>query len=446
MTATFELTPTGSTDGAPAPGPRWAMMPAEPAAASRRRAPAISRRSVLAGGVGLAALAGGGLAVSRLLGRSSTSAAALLQALRPAPSDRTLIVLELAGGNDGMSTLVPYADGMYRQLRRRTAIDEKSVLRIDDHVGLHPELRRLHQRGLAVVQGVGVAHPDLSHFEMLRRWWLGDPDGRSDLKTGFLGRVCDAVGDPTAPAVGISLGSGPSPALGAERVTTVGLDGLSEHLGAGDELATTWRAALRAMAQPDRADAAPVLAARRGDADALRLMEVIENLPARGPGYPDTDLGLQLSLAARLVAARSGVRIVHVPVSADFDTHEGHLARCAANMRLIDEAVDALQGDLDERQLSASTLILIWSEFGRRAADNGSDGLDHGTASVALLAGAARPGLYGAQPRLDRLDEDGDPSATVGMDELYATVAEAWFGVPAGDVLPSGARPLAGIV
>jgi uncharacterized protein (DUF1501 family) len=174
---------------------------------------------------------------------------------------------------------------------------------------------------------------------------------------------------------------------------------------------------------------------------------MLADLPPASPGYPTkNDLGQQLAFTARLLAANVGVRVVHVPASADFDTHTGHLARARANLDMLDAALGAFLDDLDHRVLLSRTLVLTTSEFGRRAEDNADAGLDHGTASTWLMAGAVRHGVHGEAPRLDRLDDDGNVRATVGIDEVYATVAEAWFGVPARDVLPGSPRPLSGVV
>jgi uncharacterized protein (DUF1501 family) len=173
-------------------------------------------------------------------------------------------------------------------------------------------------------------------------------------------------------------------------------------------------------------------------------------LPAATTGlYPSGDtnpLAAQLAFAARLLAAGSGVRVVHVPMGADFDTHTDHLTRSATNMRLLDEAMAPFLDDLRARGLLQRTLVLTVSEFGRRAGDNGDLGLDHGTASAWLLAGAVKPGVIGAWPRLDQLDDDGNLKSALSFDELYASIAEKWFGVPASEVLPGSPRPIPGLV
>ncbi|MGQ0804365.1 MAG: DUF1501 domain-containing protein [Actinomycetota bacterium] len=411
----------------------------------------LSRRRFLQIGLGAGAagFAARGLP-SRGASRSLTAPAPGTTARAGPLGERALVVLEMAGGNDGLSMVVPYADPAYPKLRPDLAVDPESVLVIDEQLGLHPSLPRLHGRGPAIVAGVGTAAPDLSHFEMLRRWWTADPDGTLNPSTGFFGRICDVIGDPAAPVVGLSLGYGPSLALEAERVVTLSMDPHSDGAfpspGDGGLLDEAWFAAQRAMAQPDRAEAETFLApARRGTEVALTFADVVRELPRGRKGYPHTDLGAQLRMAARVLAADIGVRIVHVPYGADFDTHEEHGERYPKLMADLDDALDAFLVDIEHRDLAGSVLVASLSEFGRRVPENGS-GLDHGAASAAFLLGPVEAGIHGEQPSLEDLDDDGNLVATVGMTDYYATIAEHWFGVPAGEVLAAPVVPLIGVI
>jgi uncharacterized protein (DUF1501 family) len=161
--------------------------------------------------------------------------------------------------------------------------------------------------------------------------------------------------------------------------------------------------------------------------------------------YPSSDLGQGLRLAAQLFAAEQGIRIVHVPMHQDFDTHDDHSGRYGGLMDDFDSSVAAFFADLDARGLSDRVLLMTTSEFGRTLRDNDSGGLDHGTASNMLLMGPVNPGRFGEHPSLTDLDDHENVKATMGLDTYYATVAEAWFGVPASEVIDSGAAPLEGI-
>lgn len=402
----------------------------------------MNRRTLLRLGVGAAALTVlGGTGADYAVSRHPA----------PVPLDRRrLLVLELAGGNDGLSMVVPRNDSRYHDLRKRTAVDPASTHRLNNELGLHPALAKTARDGVSVVAGIGVARPDLSHFEMLQRWWTGDPDGKLRPETGFLGRLCDAIGDRDAPAVGVSLGMGSTQTLACRAVTTLSLDSGTDGrfpMLDDDGMVDAWMAAQRAMAHPDRGDSALMAHTRSANAVALRFSDVAAGLPAAADGYPANDLGAQLRLAARLLADDNlGLRVVHVPVGADFDTHTDHLNRYRRLMTDLDMCLWRFRADLAHRGIADNVLIACFSEFGRRVPDNDSSGLDHGAASAALLLGPTHRGVFGEQPSLADLDADDNLKPTVQMTEFYATLAEGWFGVPASEILPGAPKPIPGIL
>lgn len=282
---------------------------------------------------------------------------------------------------------------------------------------------------------------------MMRRWWSGDQDGLHNSATGFLGRLCDVIGDPIAAAVGLSLGYGPSPALNAARVVTMSMDPYSDgSFPTFDDIDMhrAWVAAWKTMAERQSNEAVPFCSARDGAAYARRFSDLATSLPTPGGTYPSSDLGYQLMLAARICSQDNGIRLVHIPVFHDFDTHEDHLARHAAVLSDIDQAIDAFLADVAARGIADRVLLVTTSEFGRRVPDNQSNGLDHGAGSFALLLGPVNAGLYGQYPDLSALDADDNLVATVHMNDYYATLAQGWFGVVPSDVI-SGGQPIAGI-
>lgn len=356
---------------------------------------------------------------------------------------RALVVIELGGGNDGLSTLVPYGIGSYYDLRPSTAVAAEDLVAIDDEVGMRSAFAPVLERGLAVVQGVGSFQPDGSHFEMMHRWWTGDPDGSGSYQTGFLGRLADAIGDPGAPGVAMSIGAGPTPALVSAKVATLSLpsaDSAGYLVGAStdDVVRYSFQRGLGAFGAGGGEGAIGRIRGTIG-----QTIEFAAQLASLGDDdaetedaieYPGSTLGDGLKMAARLLAADYGTRIVHVPMRSDFDTHEDHVSRHASLMDELAAALDAFHRDLDRLGISDRVLVMTTSEFGRRAGDNGSGGLDHGTASVALVTGPVTPGRYGQPPSLTELDENDNLVATVGFDSYYGSIAEGWFGVPAGDL------------
>lgn len=364
---------------------------------------------------------------------------------------RLLVVVEMGGGNDGMSMLVPYGMGRYYDLRPNTAIAQGDVLAIDDEVGFHSALPKLHARGAAVLQGVGSYQPDGSHFEMQARWWNGSQYAGNAYDTGFLGRLADAIGDPAAAAVALSVGTGSTPALLSKQVSTLSIpDAYAANyvVGANDD--DPFRQLFqRGFASFGSAGADAATEARLRSVMA-QTQAFAWTLGAIGDdqedAYPDSQLGNGLKLTAQLFANDSGVRIVHVPMQSGFDTHDDHNGQYPYLMQDFDDSMQAFLDDLAAKGLSDRVLVMTTSEFGRTAHDNDSGGLDHGTASNVVLMGPVVNGRHGEHPSLDDLDDNQNLKATVGFDRYYATVAEHWFGVPAGDLLDSGVAPIDGII
>jgi uncharacterized protein (DUF1501 family) len=393
----------------------------------------ISRRHFLA----LAGIGGGAALVGcRSGGGPATSVEGGAAATRVGVAQRALVVIELSGGNDGLAMAPPLESSRLHALRPTIAHDDADLLHLGAGLGLHPALARLHERGVGVVHGIGSRAPDLSHFEMLRRWWTGDPDGTNGLPTGFLGRLCDAL-DEGAPVTGVSIGGASTPALLSESAGTIGLPDpgwlwwLNET---DDDALRAFQDGLAAMAATDRADGAALALARSGIAGGLRVGDLVADIPTT-TGYPASDVGAKLALASHLLTADVGVRVVHLTMGGDFDTHEGQRERHDSLMAELDEGVDTFLADLEAQSWGDRVLVATTSEFGRRPEENDSAGVDHGTASVALLAGAVRGVRVGEPPSLDDLDGDGNLVATAGLDRYYATLAE-WFEVPPARVLP----------
>ena len=366
-------------------------------------------------------------------------------------SRRLLVVVEMGGGNDGLSMTVPYGIGGYYDLRPGTAIAADNVLALDDEIGYVKHLANVHRRGAAIVQGVGSFTPDGSHFAMSDRWWKGDPDGTGAYDAGFFGRLADAIGDPAAAAVAVATRGGNHPALVSRKVGTVGLSSLSAArylTGAKSDNPNLYafQQGLAAFAQGGGQGFGGQL--RDVDARAITFAESVSGLVDENglrPNYPDNNFTRGLSLAMSLFLVDKGVRIVYVPMDGDFDTHDDHVSRHAEMMARLDEGLGVFMDDLAANDLADRVLMMTTSEFGRRASDNGSSGLDHGTASNALLLGPVNPGRYGELPSFTDLTDD-NFQTTVGMDQYYATVAENWFGVPASDVLNGNVVPLDGLI
>jgi uncharacterized protein (DUF1501 family) len=361
---------------------------------------------------------------------------------------KTLVVLEMAGGHDGYSMLIPYQNATYYQLRPTVSVPAGQVIPLAGQpFGLHPNLVKLQNRNLAFIQGVGPPNPDDSHFNMIARWWEANIDGAHASATGFFGRLCDAAAPPAAPAGGIAVSWRTTPALVSSSSVTLSMPPNSNGqypAPYSQPALNAWMVAQRAMATANGGDGGAQAAARTGMANALAFSDATVNLFPANPAYPNSGLGQQLSLAARLVKTSIGTKIVYVPWDGDFDTHSAHRTNHDALMTELDAALDVFLGDMAAANHGSDVLVASISEFGRRAAQN-TDGLDHGTTSVMFLAGAANGGIYGQSPNWSALDANGNLVSPINLADYYATLAR-WLGVTPASVLPVAGNPIAGVV
>lgn len=362
-----------------------------------------------------------------------------------ANADRTLVVVELQGGNDGLAMLQPTGDARLRDARPDLVTDDSELIDAGGGFGWHPNLAGLAAAGVAAAVGVGSSEPDFSHFEMEQRWWRGDSGARSRLTTGFFGRLCDEL-DVGAPVTGISLSGGPTPALLSNKAVTVGLTdpGANWIFREQDPWLVAYRDTIDALATGAASDTDSFDAARKGLADMTSFSRSIAQMDHQGDDrYPWTDLGQQLRFASEILALDVGVRVLHVRLGG-FDTHIGQSWRHGGLMTELSEATSVFIDHLSELGLRETTLIATTSEFGRRVEQN-DGGTDHGGASTMLVCGPNTSGVYGDAPNLGALD-DGNVVATARFEDYYATLAEDWFGVRASDVLPSGGERIDGLL
>ena len=414
-----------------------------------------SRRKFLAGlGVAGTAVAGGYLLDT--WGRPIAAGAASTAPKVTGKKGHTVVFVELAGGNDGIGTVIPYADPNYRRLRPTLAID--NPIDLDGAVGLHPSLGRLADRyragQVAIVEGIGYPDNDLSHFASLANWWSGTPGHPS--ATGWLGRYLDRTVGFSDPLAGVVIGPGPSPALLGERSFATSISdatGLQPDAPAwiadADTLADTW-----AKLAPRRADRSTLVgqvqAAVGLTSDARAdLTRTLSAAPAtRDDGsasaaYGDGTAVASLDLAARLVAAKEPPKVVYVTNLGDYDTHQGQAGRHQALLDDLDAGLAGFFASVEAAGVADKVIVVTLSEFGRRAQENGS-GTDHGSASAHFIIGSkVIGGRYGEPTSLAKLDTRGNLPMAVDFRQLYATALEGWLGVDAEPILGPGFEPQA---
>ena len=370
-------------------------------------------------------------------------------------SQRILVVVQLAGGNDGLNTVVPYEYDQYYQFRPQIAIPKKDVLRLDQGVGLHPAatgLKALYDAGhLAILQGIGYPNADRSHFVATDIWESADPERHKH--DGWLGRYFDACCNGKEPAPepiqGIALTQEAPLALQGEKFMPVAFsnpDALTWRAGQrdaqaaavfgklnnrGTDVPTTRpgeaqfleRAALDALVGADeiRQAATSTLRGKRG-----------------GRGGP---LAQQLGMVARMIKADLPTRVYYLSISG-FDTHTGQLGRQQQLLKQLGDALEDFMATLAEDKLLERVLVMTFSEFGRRVQENASGGTDHGEAAPMFLIGAKlRPGLHGKHPDLANLHR-GDLAFECDFRRVYAAVLQHWLGMQPDKVLGAGFGPV----
>jgi len=366
-----------------------------------------------------------------------------------AADGRVLVIVQLSGGNDGLNTVVPHAHDEYRKARPTLAISGADALKINDELGFHPALRGfaglLEAGRLCVVQGVGYPNPNRSHFESMDIWHTCQRknDPRTD---GWVGRYLDRLPE-NADLGAMHLGEEKQPAALTARKTRVpSIRSLEQfRLHAGTEQT---KQAVDALAQAPRDGADELLGfVQTSTASALAVSERFAKLSsAKKPQreYPGTNLGRKLATVSQLICAGLPTRVYYIELDG-FDTHSQQAQAHAALLRQLGDAVATFDEDLRQQQQSDRVLVMCFSEFGRRLAENASEGTDHGAAAPMFLVGAAvTPGLVGEHPSLARLDE-GDLIHHTDFRQVYATVLEQWLKVDSQPVLGGTFQPVAAL-
>jgi uncharacterized protein (DUF1501 family) len=373
------------------------------------------------------------------------------RATEPKRDGRVLVVIELSGGNDGINTIVPFADEGYARYRKTLRLPTAKLLKINDHVGFHPAMRDaaklLETNRLAIVQGVGYPNPNRSHFESMAIWQTARLNPKEHKGPGWVGSALDGGlpppdGAPASLLVGLNS---PPVALRGDRAVTAALAHLDDWALPGP------LDPKRALQRPDESDHY-----ERGKGNDLRAfvarsmldayatadhLQKLSHVPDGGAAYPATGLAERLRLVAQLLKTGYGTRVIYT-IQGGYDTHFTQLDEHANLLSALAGAIRAFLDDLQSAGLAQRVAVLTFSEFGRRVAENGSYGTDHGTAAPVFLAGPkVKAGLVGSTPSLVDL-QDGDLKMGIDFRRVYATVLEKWLDLPAKTALAGTFEPL----
>jgi uncharacterized protein (DUF1501 family) len=405
----------------------------------------ITRRSLL----GRGAL----LVTSGFLAPSFITRTASALAEQPTSSNLILVVLQLSGGNDGINTVIPFADANYGKLRPELGFAASDVLHLSDSVGLNPNLGRvkaLYDQGkVAVVQGVGYPNPNRSHFRSMDIWHSAAPDTFE--RSGWLGRyisACQCATDSTLPA--ISVGD----QLNTLFWTDTTLVPAVASIGAFSFLTDTKYKNDRVYQMQtlqniynqagNWSDYESLI--RRGTLEALNASDELQKVAAayQSPVQYPTNNGLagQLKLVAQVIAGKLGTRIFSVSMGG-YDTHANQKTTQDRNLAQLGDALDAFMQDLANMGQQDNVVIMSFSEFGRRVKQNGSNGTDHGTAEPMFIIGnKVQGGLYGTYPSLEDLDSNGDLKFSTDFRSVYAGMLKDVVGTDPNAILGGAFSPV----
>jgi uncharacterized protein (DUF1501 family) len=389
-----------------------------------------------------------------IIALGATSPAFLSRALAASvPNGRILVIVQLEGGNDGLNTVIPFADDAYQKARPSLAMGANTVHKLDDHIGLHPQMegmKGLFDEGvLSVIQGVGYPNPNRSHFRSMDIWNSAQPETQFT-GDGWLGRALDSsVGRFSGQVPALALGTGNLPlALVAEKTNVPSIQSIDDYklqLGNGSTSDQNRRAEFaRKIATSSKSETGDLDFLRQTLGTAIDSAQRLQEVTAAykpASNYPQTALSQNLKTIAQLIAGDMGTRIFFVSLGG-FDTHSRQAGSHGALMNELSGAVSAFYKDLKGHKLDQKVLLATYSEFGRRLKENASLGTDHGAASQMFIASTAtKGGIIGDHPSLTDLDE-GDVKHAIDFRSVYATILERWLNIPGEKVLGGKFTPL----
>jgi uncharacterized protein (DUF1501 family) len=372
---------------------------------------------------------------------------------------KILVVVQLSGGNDGLNTIVPYADDAYHRARPQIAHAASTVLKVDSYLGMHPSLapiKELYDDGMmSIVQGVGYPNPNRSHFRSMDIWHSGDPN-KEVVTNGWLGRFFDNTCAGCDPHVGVSIGENLPLAMRGDRITPLSFDRPETYRYNGrdkeeylalNRIDPTKQASAseEKIVKPAPKKVEPVTPSSQLDflhrtamdaqlsSDDILRMTQRHQPPA---AYPGGSFGNGLRTIAAMIAGGLPTRVYYVSLGG-FDTHANEKGRHDQLMQQFAQGVGAFWKDLKKQENDDRVMMMTFSEFGRRVEQNASGGTDHGAAAPMFVIGKhVKSGVVGKHPSLTDLDS-GDLKFTTDFRSVYATVLQNWLDAPSKPVLGS---------
>jgi uncharacterized protein (DUF1501 family) len=381
-----------------------------------------------------------------------------------------LVILQMAGGNDGLNTVVPYSNDHYHRARPKLGLPEKRILKLSDDIGLHENLagfKELYDGGqLSIIQGVGYPNPNRSHFRSTEIWQTA-ADAEKLESSGWLGRYFDNTCSGCEPTVAVNIGRQMPQAFQAKHPVGVSLESpqsyrfMSREKGKNGEMTEE---SYRKLNEPDAEmpenaggtiDAIPGSVQSPGSAldflertalDAQVSSDKIRTIASRVENqatYPSSQLGNSLKLVAKLIGGGLATRVFYVS-QGGYDTHTNQLAAHERLLKELGDSVKAFVADLKAQGNLSRVLVMTFSEFGRRVVENASSGTDHGAAAPMFIIGhKVKAGLLGKYPSLAPSDLfQGDLKYNLDFRTVYAGVLENWLKTKSPPILGRQFAPL----
>ena len=355
-------------------------------------------------------------------------------------SGQRLVVIQLSGGNDGLNTVVPYQNDIYYKLRPKLAIPKQEAFQLDDELGLHPSLKgikQLYDDGLvSVINNVGYPNPDRSHFRSMDIWHTGSAADEY-LTTGWIGRYLDAACQGSCqPYEAIEVDDSLSLALKGENVKGIAVQMPQKLYNSTKNRKLADLVENYQQNQHDEHTNVGYL--YKTMVETFSSAEYIyehSKIYQTKHDYPSGKFANQLKTVADLINSGAGIKVYYVSLSG-FDTHAGQEGKQKRQLSTYADAVKVFVDDLKQNNTLDDTLIMTFSEFGRRVKENASGGTDHGTANNVFMMGGRlkKPGIYNASPDLNNL-ENGDLQYAVEFRSIYATLLSQWLSMDDKQVL-----------
>jgi len=338
--------------------------------------------------------------------------------------EKMLVLVELEGGNDGLNTVIPYSDDLYYTLRPKLAVDEDDVLKINSEIGLHPKLSSLHKlfedEDVAIIQGVGYPNPNRSHFRS-KDILNSASDADVIISDGWVKQAFEAaMPSSTLFADSVTMGNDDVKPFQGEAMRNVTLESAEDFLSKAGSIQN--------VNVPELDSLRHIAEVQNTVSNSYNILdEAMQESKTLETEFPQTSLGKKFQNLSELL-----LHGIHIPVFkvslGGFDTHTNQTQTHEALLQELDEALYAFSQALKEMDLWKEVTTVTYCEFGRRAAENGSVGTDHGTAAPHfMIGGAVRGGLFGSHPSLNSLDDNGDLIFNTDFRSIYRSIIASWW-------------------